>query len=139
MTDATLFDYWRSSAAYRARIGCHLKGLQVEQALVHLRKGEQHSAAHLARNLPGLAPVWREDGFLLSQSMAILEYLDETHPEPPLLSDDARQRAVIRELALSISADIHPIGNPRVIEALMREFGRTMPRAAWNRRWIGAD
>jgi maleylpyruvate isomerase len=112
VTDATLFGYRRLSAAYRARIGCHLKGLQVEQALVHLRKGEQHSAARLARNFPGLAPVWREDGFLLSQSLAILEYLDETHPEPPLLSGEARQRAVIRELAFSISAGIHPIGKP---------------------------
>jgi maleylpyruvate isomerase len=123
VTDAALFGYWRSSAAYRARIGCHLKGLLVAQALVHLRKGEQHSAARLARNFPGLAPVWREDGFLLSQSLAILEYLDETHPEPPLLSGEARQRAVIRELAFSISAGIHPIGKPPRVEALMSEFG----------------
>jgi maleylacetoacetate isomerase len=138
MTDATLFGYWRSSAAYRVRIGCHLKGLQPEQAFVDLRKGEQRGAEHLARNPAGLVPVWREDGFLLSQSLAILEYLDETHPDPPLLSGDARQRAVIRELALAISADIHPIGNLRVLEALTSEFrADSAACAAWNRRWIG--
>ena len=77
-------------------------------------------------------PVWREDGFLLSQSLAIIEFLDETHPEPPLLFGDARQRAVIRELALAVAADIHPVANLRVLEALTSEFGADeAARAAW--------
>jgi maleylacetoacetate isomerase len=138
MSNATLFGYWRSSASYRVRIGCNLKGLKPEQAFVHLRKGEQRGAEHLARNPLGLVPVWREDGFLLSQSLAILEYLDETHPEPPLLSHDPRERATIRELALIICADIHPIGNLRVLHALTSEFGADeAARAAWSRCWIG--
>jgi len=133
-----LYGYWRSSAAYRVRIGANLKGLAPEQAFVHLRKGEQRSPEHLARNPLGLLPVWQEDEFTLSQSLAILEYLDETHPEPPLLPGDARQRAVIREIALTVAADIHPIGNLRVLGKLSADYGvEEAGRAAWNRHWIG--
>jgi len=135
---ATLYGYWRSSAAYRVRIGVYLKGLAPEQAFVHLRKGEQRSPEHLARNPLGLVPVWREGDFTLGQSLAILEYLDETHPEPPLLPGDARQRATIREIALTIAADIHPIGNLRVLAKLNADYGMDEAgRAAWNRHWIG--
>jgi maleylacetoacetate isomerase len=138
MTDATLFGYWRSSAAYRVRIACNLKGVDPKQQFVHLRRGEQRAAAHLARNPAGLVPVWREGEFSLSQSLAIIEYLDETHPEPKLLPGDARRRASIREIALDIAADIHPIANLRVLDALTADFkADAAARAAWLRRWIG--
>ena len=132
-----LWGYWRSSAAYRVRIAANLKGLAPEHVFVHLRKGEQRSAEHLARNPSGLLPTWREDDFLLSQSLAILEYLDETHPEPPLLPGDARNRARIRELALIVASDIHPIGNLRVLAKLSADYGSDeAARSAWNRHWI---
>ena len=138
MADATLFGYWRSSAAYRVRIACNLKGLEPGQQFIPLRKGEQRSAAHLARNPAGLVPVWREGEFALSQSLAIIEYLDETHPEPKLLPGDAKRRAAIREIALDVAADIHPIGNLRVLDALTADFNADVAaRAAWCRRWIG--
>ena len=139
MVDATLFGYWRSSAAYRVRIACNLKGLAPDHQFVQLRKGEQRAAEHLARNPAGLVPVWREGEFSLSQSLAIIEYLDETHPEPKLLPGDARRRAVIREIALDVAADIHPIGNLRVLDALTAEFNAdAVVRSAWCRRWIRA-
>jgi len=138
MSDATLFGYWRSSAAYRVRIACNLKGIAPEQQFVHLRKGEQRGAEHLARNPAGLLPVWREGEFSLSQSLAIIEYLEETHPEPKLLPGDAQRRAVIRQIALDVVADIHPIGNLRVLDALTADFkSDATVRAAWCRRWIG--
>ena len=138
MADPTLFGYWRSSAAYRVRIACKLKGIEPEQQFIHLRKGEHRCAAHLARNPAGLVPVWREGEFSLSQSLAIIEYLDETHPAPKLLPGDAKRRASIREIALDIAADIHPIGNLRVLDALTSEFKADAgSRAAWCRRWIG--
>ena len=138
MVDATLFGYWRSSAAYRVRIACHLKGLAPKQQYVHLRKGEQRGPEHIARNPAGLVPVWREGRFLLSQSLAIIEYLDEAHPVPKLLPGDARHRAVIREIALDVAADIHPIANLRVLDALSAECNADVAmRAAWCRRWIG--
>ncbi len=139
MADPTLFGYWRSSAAYRVRIACNLKGVAPEQHFIRLREGEQRGAAHRARNPAGLVPVWREGEFWLSQSLAIIEYLDETHPEPKLLPGDARRRAAIRQIALDVAADIHPIGNLRVLDALTTEFkADAAARAAWGRRWIGA-
>ena len=138
MADPTLYGYWRSSAAYRVRIACNLKGVVAEQQFVHLRHGQQREAAHLARNPAGLVPVWREDEFHLSQSLAIIEYLDEIHPAPKLLPGDPRRRAVIRQLALDAAADIHPVCNLRVLDALSSEFGAdASARAAWCRRWIG--
>ncbi|MCI0598915.1 MAG: maleylacetoacetate isomerase, partial [Beijerinckiaceae bacterium] len=93
-----------------------------------------------ALNPAGLVPVWREpDGFTLAQSLAIIEYLDETHPAPPLLPGDPKQRAVCREIAYTIACDIHPPGNLRVLEKLTAEFGASAEaRAAWNRHWIAA-
>jgi maleylpyruvate isomerase len=138
MADGRLIGYFRSSAAYRVRIALNLKGRVAEHAFVHLRKGEQNGSAHRALNPAGLVPVWRErDGFTLSQSLAIIEYLEEIFPEPPLLPREPRLRAVVREIAFSIACDIHPVGNLRVLEKLSSEYGADAEaRAAWNRHWI---
>ena len=138
MADPVLYGYWRSSAAYRVRIALELKGIRAEQVFVHLRNGDQRGAAHRGLNPAGLVPVWREaDGFTLTQSLAIIEYLEEIQPEPPLLPGSARARAAIREIALDIAADIHPVGNLRVLDKLTADFGAdAAARAAWNRHWI---
>jgi maleylpyruvate isomerase len=138
VSDPILYGYWRSTAAYRVRIAANLKGVTYESVFVHLRKGEQRSAEHLKLNPAGLVPSWQEDDFVLNQSLAILEYLDETHPEPPLLPKDAKLRALAREIALTAAADIHPIGNLRVLAKLGADFGADeAQRATWNRHWIG--
>jgi maleylpyruvate isomerase len=134
-----LFGYWRSSASYRVRIALNLKGINARQIPVQLQKGEQKSAEHRARNPAALVPVWREpDGFTFAQSLAIIEYLDEAYPDPPLLPTDPKSRAVCREIAYTIACDIHPLGNLRVIEKLMADYGVSPEgRAAWNRYWMG--
>ena len=138
MADGRLIGYFRSSAAYRVRIALNLKGVAAEHAFVHLRKGEQNDPAHRALNPAGLVPVWREpDGFTVSESLAIIEYLDEIFPKPPLLPREARPRAQAREIALLIACDIHPVGNLRVLEKLSGDYGADAEtRAAWNRHWI---
>jgi maleylpyruvate isomerase len=138
MADGRLIGYFRSSAAYRVRIALNLKGQVAEHAFVHLRKGEQSGPAHRALNPAGLVPVWCEpEGFTLSQSLAIIEYLDEIFPEPPLLPREPRRRAVAREIAFSIACDIHPVGNLRVLEKLSSDYDADAEaRAAWNRHWI---
>jgi maleylacetoacetate isomerase len=135
-----LHGYWRSSAAYRVRIALNLKGIAARPAFVHLRKGEQRSAVHYALNPAGLVPVWEEgEGLRLTQSLAIIEYLDELHPEPPLLPGTPRNRAMIREIALEVVADIHPIGNLRVLDKLTADYGADADaRAVWNRHWMAA-
>ena len=106
---------------------------------MQLQLGEQRSDEHRARNPAGLIPVWREeDGFTLAQSLAIIEYLDEIYPDPPLLPDDPRQKAICREIAYAIACDIHPIGNLRVLEKLAADHGASAGAwAPWNRHWIG--
>jgi maleylacetoacetate isomerase len=138
MVDARLYDYFRSSAAYRVRIALNLKGVAVERAFVHLRNGEQRAQSFHALNPAGLLPVWREeDGFTLSQSLAIIDYLDEAYPVPPLLPSDRRRRARAREIAFTIACDIHPVGNLRVLDKLSEDYGADdKARAAWNRRWM---
>lgn len=114
-----LHDYFRSSAAWRVRIVLNLKGLAAERRYQHLRNGEQRSSAYLAVNPQGLLPsLVLEDGTVLTQSLAICEYLDETHPEPPLLPSDAVTRAQVRAFAQVIACDIHPVQNLRVLKAL---------------------
>ncbi|MCI0466129.1 MAG: maleylacetoacetate isomerase [Beijerinckiaceae bacterium] len=132
------FGYWRSSAAYRVRIALNLKGVTARHIAVQLNAGEQQRAVHRALNPAGLVPVWREpDGFTLAQSLAIIEYIDETYPDPPLLPGDPKSRALCREIAYTIACDIHPIGNLRVLEKLTAEFGASAAaREAWNRHWI---
>jgi maleylpyruvate isomerase len=132
-----LYGYFRSSAAYRVRIALNLKGLEVEHRFVHLRKGEQRADDYKHRNPAGLVPFWSEKGFGLSQSLAIIEYLDELHPDPPLLPGSARDRALIREMALTIATDIHPLGNLRVLDKLTHDYhADEAARAAWCRTWM---
>jgi maleylpyruvate isomerase len=133
-----LIGYFRSSAAYRVRIGLNLKGIVVEHASRHLRKGEQKSPDYVAINPQKLVPTLVLDtGEVLTQSLAILEYLDETHPQPPLLPKDPVGRARVRALALIPTADIHPIQNLRVMGYLREKFGQTEESAfAWSRHWI---
>lgn len=121
MSRIILHDYWRSSAAYRVRIALALKGLSYDRIPVDLAAGAQHQPAHLAVNPQGLVPVLEIDGLVLTQSMAIIEYLDETRPQPPLRPDDAAGRARVRALSLAIACEIHPLSNSgtlRRIEAL---------------------
>jgi maleylpyruvate isomerase len=133
-----LIGYFRSSAAFRVRIGLNLKGITVEHAARHLRKGEQASPDYAALNPQKLVPTLVLDsGEVLTQSLAILEYLEETHPEPALLPKDAVGRARVRALALIPTADIHPIQNLRVMAYLRDKFGQTEESAfAWSRHWI---
>jgi maleylpyruvate isomerase len=140
LPEPCLYGYWRSSAAYRVRIALNLKRITARQVSVHLQLGEQTRDEHRARNPAGLVPVWRDpDGFTLAQSLAIIDYLDEIYPDPPLLPNDARQKALCREIAYTIACDIHPIGNLRVLEKLTADYGAGAgARAAWNRHWIGS-
>ncbi|WP_315838133.1 maleylacetoacetate isomerase [Bradyrhizobium prioriisuperbiae] len=134
--NATLYGYFRSTAAYRVRIALGLKGLGAEHKFIHLRKGEQNAPDYLKVNPAGLVPYWIEGGFHLAQSIAIIEYLDETHPTPPLLPGDAVQRAIAREIALIVASDIHPIGNLRVLNRLIKMGVDEPTRTAWSQHWI---
>ncbi|MBV8193186.1 MAG: maleylacetoacetate isomerase [Alphaproteobacteria bacterium] len=133
-----LIGYFRSSAAFRVRIALNLKGIAVEHASRHLRKGEQAAADYVALNPQKLVPTLvLESGEVLTQSLAILEYLEEIHPEPPLLPKDPVGRACVRALALIVTADVHPIQNLRVMAYLRDKFGQTEEAAfAWSRHWI---
>jgi maleylpyruvate isomerase len=138
-----LHGYFRSSAAYRVRIGLNLKGLAAEHLPHHLRKGEQTAPGYLALNPQGLVPTLEDDGgAVLTQSLAIIEWLDETHPAPPLLPRDALQRAKVRAFALAIACDIHPVQNLKVL-ARLRQLGlpdeKVTEWAAWaNREGLAA-
>jgi maleylacetoacetate isomerase len=133
----TLHGYFRSSAAYRCRIAFNLKGLSPRTVFVHLRKGEQRQPEFLALNPQGLVPALELEGRLLTQSLAIIEWLEETHPAPALLPRDAFDRAHVRALALSIACDIHPLQNLRVLSHLRSEYGLDQAGLdAWCRRWI---
>ncbi len=138
MTEAVvLFDYWRSSAAYRVRIALNLKGIAYRSVQVDLRLGEQGGADYTARNPQGLIPALEIDGHLLTQSLAIIDYLDQTRPDLPLLPSDPTARAVTLAQALIIAADIHPIQNLRVMNHLKSQFGATDEAVTeWNRHWI---
>ncbi|AVR87192.1 maleylacetoacetate isomerase [Thauera aromatica] len=134
-----LYTYFRSSAAYRVRIALHLKGLEYEAVPVHLTRdgGEQRRPEYLALNPAGLVPALEDAGRVLTQSLAIIEYLDEIHPQAPLLPAQALDRARVREIAQMIGCDIHPINNLRVLQYLGREFAATeAQRNAWYRHWV---
>lgn len=129
-----LHGYFRSSAAYRVRIALNLKGVKAEHAFRHLRKGEQRAPDYLAMNPQGLVPTLELDnGALLTQSLAIVEWLDETHPNPPLLPADPLQRARVRAFALAIACEIHPVQNLRVLAAV-RELGGEQAGQDWAKR-----
>jgi maleylpyruvate isomerase len=133
-----LIGYFRSSAAFRVRIALNLKGIAVEHASRHLRKGEQAAPDYAALNPQKLVPALVLDtGDVLTQSLAILEYLEETHPQPPLLPKDPVDRARVRALALICTADVHPIQNLRVMSYLRDRFGQSEESTfAWSRHWI---
>jgi maleylpyruvate isomerase len=133
-----LHGYFRSSAAYRVRIALNLKGLSADHLPHHLRKGEQRDPAYLAINPQGLVPTLQDDrGVILTQSLAIIEWLDETHPEPPLLPPDPLRRAKIRAFAMVLACDTHPVQNLKVL-ARLRELGlpdeQVTGWAAWANR-----
>jgi len=132
-----LYDYFRSSAAYRLRIALNLKGQSPERAFVHLRRGAQRADEYLALNPQGLVPSLVTDaGDVLTQSLAIIEWLDETYREPPLMPADPAGRARVRSLALSIACDIHPLNNLRVLNYLTGTLGVTdAKRDGWYRYW----
>ena len=132
-----LYSYFRSSAAYRARIALHLKGLPFDYAPVHLRKGEQNAEAYRALNRQELVPTLIDGDTAVTQSLAIIEYLDETHPEPPLLPSTPAGRARVRAIALAICCDIHPLNNLRVLRYLVHtlKIGEEA-KDAWYRHWI---
>ncbi|HYH39844.1 MAG TPA: maleylacetoacetate isomerase [Azospirillum sp.] len=133
-----LYGYFRSSAAYRVRIAVNLKGLAPEHAFVHLRKGEQQAAAYAALNPQKFVPALEtDDGALLTQSLAIVEYLEEVHPHPALLPGDPADRARVRAIALAIACDIHPLNNLRVLKHLGKALGLDEEaRNTWYRHWI---
>jgi len=134
-----LYDYFRSSAAYRVRIALNLKGVEPdERTFVHLRMGSQRAQDYLALNPQGLVPALAlDDHAVLTQSLAIIEYLDETHREPPLLPDDSVGRARVRAIALSIACEIHPLDNLRVLNYLIGTLGVSREQKdGWYRYWI---
>jgi maleylpyruvate isomerase len=134
-----LYTYFRSSAAFRVRIALNLKGLSYQGIPLHLLRGggEQHSAAFEQRNPLRLVPVLLDDSLTLTQSLAIIEYLEDTHPLPALLPPGAAARAQVRALALSIACDIHPLNNLRVLRYLKSPLGiEDEARNEWSRHWI---
>jgi len=134
-----LYTYWRSSAAFRVRIALNLKGLAYESVPRHLMRGggEQRSREYLALNPQGLVPALDDDGALVTQSLAICEYLEEIHPEPRLLPGNAVARAQIRAMALAVACDIHPLNNLRVLLYLRGELHHEDEAVnRWARHWI---
>jgi maleylacetoacetate isomerase len=134
-----LYTYWRSSAAYRVRIALALKGLEYESVPRHLLRdgGEQRRPEYLALNPQGFVPALEHDGVVVTQSLAICEYLDECFPAPPLLPAGARERAAVRAMALAIACDIHPLNNLRVLQHLRTEYGQDDEGLGrWARHWI---
>ena len=132
-----LYSYFRSSAAFRVRIALALKGLPYETAGVHLQRGEQRDDAYAAVSPSGLVPTLVDGDAVLGQSLAILEYLEETHPEPPLLPADPLGRARVRAIALDIACDIHPIDNLRVLRYLVKDLGvAEADKDRWYQHWV---
>lgn len=134
-----LYTFFRSSASYRVRIALNLKGLTYEQAPIHLRRGggEQLSAAYKAINPQALVPTLEDNGKVLTQSLAIIEYLEETHPNPPLLPKDPADKALVRSMAMVIACEVHPIQNLRVLNYVKKEYNQTDEQVnRWAQQWI---
>lgn len=138
MTETLLNTFFRSSAAWRVRIALHLKGLEYQAVYRNFRKNAQRSPDYLALNPQGLVPTLVVDGTPLRQSVAIIEYLDEIHPAPPLLPRDPIARAQVRSMAAIVASDIHPIGNLRVLQYLRTRLGQDEDGVNdWYRHWVG--
>jgi maleylpyruvate isomerase len=132
-----LYSYFRSSAAYRVRIALNLKGVTYEYLPINLREGEQRVAPFRAINAQGLVPVLADERGTFTQSLAILEYLEERYPEPPLLPRAPEARARVRAIALAIACDIHPLDNTRVLQYLTRTLQVSEDaKNTWYRHWI---
>ena len=134
-----LYGYYRSSAAFRLRIALNLKRLDYDNVFIHLRRGDQSGRDYLGVNPQGLVPALEVDKEVLIQSIPIIEYIDETHPEPPLLPGDPAGRARVRGLAAIVACDIHPLNNLRVLRYLHRPLGHDENAVAvWYNHWIDA-
>lgn len=132
-----LYDYWRSSAAYRVRIALNLKGVAYEAVDTSLLAGEQHDPVFVEKNPQGLVPMLEVDGLRLTQSLAIIDWLDATHPEPRLIPTEPAARAAELAKALVVAADIHPINNLRILKYLKNDLGQSQDAIdAWARHWI---
>jgi maleylpyruvate isomerase len=134
-----LYTFFRSSASYRVRIALNLKSLSYEQAPIHLRRGggEQFTAAYKTVNPQALVPALEDGGRVLTQSLAIVEYLDEKYPQPPLLPSDPADRALVRSMALVIACEVHPIQNLRVLNHVKKEYNQTDDQVnRWAQHWI---
>ena len=137
MTRPLLFDYFRSSASYRVRIALGLKGIAYDRARVDLLEGGQKGDDYRARNPQGLIPLLEVDGLRIPQSLAIIDYLEATRPEPPLVPHDPADAAHVRAMALVIACDIHPLNNLRVLNYLKGPLDQAEDtRSAWYRHWI---
>jgi maleylacetoacetate isomerase len=132
-----LFNYFRSSASYRVRIALAYKGLSYDYRSVHLPKNEQFAEPYAAQSASRLVPLLKDGDVTLSQSLAIIEYLDETHPQPPLLPADALGRARVRALAYDVACEIHPLNNLRVLRYLTNEMKVSEDeKNRWYRHWV---
>jgi maleylacetoacetate isomerase len=132
-----LYNYFRSSASYRVRIAANLKGLSYEYVSINLMRGESRASSYEALNPQGRVPTLEEDGKLIPQSLAICEYLEETHPNPPLLPGDPFGRARVRALALAVACEIHPVSGGRPQSYLARVFKASEEqRVEWMRHWM---
>lgn len=138
-TDYQLYSYYRSSCAYRVRLALAYKGLGYTTHPVHLVRngGEQHKPEYAALNPQEQVPTLVDGDFVLSQSLAIMEYLDEKHPSPPLLPSDINQRAYVRQIALVMVADVHPINNLKTLQYLSNDLGLSQSqKSAWYAKWV---